>query len=385
VSKKRFDPDTPDPSSDDLCVVFAGGGSGGHIFPALAVAEQLLEQSPLTRVRFLHSRRPLDAVIMQQNGQSGEVIPAEPFGTRPQVLWRFVTHWGRAVRTARGVLRGCRREAEQVVVVTVGGFVAAPVARAARAEGLPVVLINLDAVPGKANRMIGRRATMACTTSDYRCPASWRRVRPLVRTAAVTNMPVSACRAQLGLDREMPTLFITGASQGARSVNQFMRAFVESHPEALEGWQVLHQTGAYAVESVEDSYRSAGIRARVVEFVDDMASAWRAADLALCRAGANTVAEVWANRVPALFMPYPYHRDEHQRHNAEPLVAAGAAEMCTDHVDAQQNVGDAGQKLARLLGEGAIRESMRHKAERLGPADGAGAIAEGILSMVRGV
>jgi UDP-N-acetylglucosamine--N-acetylmuramyl-(pentapeptide) pyrophosphoryl-undecaprenol N-acetylglucosamine transferase len=370
-------------SSDDLCVIFAGGGSGGHIFPALAIGEQLVERSPQTQVRFLHSRRPLDSVIMQQNGQEGIVIPAEPFGTRPLAFWRFATHWGRAVREARRVIRESRRGAGEVFLVTVGGFVAAPAAQAARAEGVPVMLINLDAVPGKANRMIGRRAIHAWTTADYQCPSSWERVRPLVRTGAVSNLPTSACRAEFGLDMETPTLFITGASQGARSINQFMRAFVASHAEALEGWQVLHQCGAYASGGVEGAYREAGVRACVVEFVDDMASAWRAADLTVCRAGANTVAEVWANRVPALFLPYPYHRDEHQRHNAEPLIQAGAAIVCRDHVDANANLRESGERLVGLLRDDASRARLAEASESLGPADGASAIAESILSRAR--
>lgn len=342
-----------------------------------------MERSPQTRVRFLHSRRPLDSVIMQQNGQVGEVIPAEPFGTRPLVLWRFLTHWGRAVREARRVLRECKREAERVIVVTVGGFVAAPVAQAARAERVSVVLINLDAVPGKANRMIARRALRSWTTSDYKCPPSWERVRPLVRATAVSNLPRSACRAEFGLDMETPTLFVTGASQGARSINQFMRAFVAEHPDVLRGWQVLHQSGAYASEGVEASYRDAGIVARVVDFVDNMASAWRASDLVLCRAGANTVAEAWANRVPAVFLPYPYHRDEHQRHNAQPLVDAGAAIVCRDQVDSQANLREAGERLRELIGDAGRRDRMRGALEGLGPADGASTIAEAILSLTR--
>lgn len=355
------------------CVIFAGGGTGGHIFPGVAIAEQLEQFVPGCDLHFVCSARPGDSAMLQATGRGFTAIPAQPFGVRPRILLRFLGSWGASVRAVRGLL--CERRAQgPVVLAAMGGFVAAPAAQAARAEGVPVVLVNLDAVPGRANRWIARHARRVLTAAAV--PGSdWEYVRPIIRQSALAPGDQATCRRHFNLDPLRPTLLVTGASLGARTVNDFMTAWVERHSGLLSGWQVIHQTGHGEHHSLRDAYARAGVPAMVVPFLDAMGAAWGAADLAVSRSGAGSVAEAWANRVPTLFMPYPHHKDEHQRLNALPLADLGAAVIERDLIDPAANLATAGETLAALMQEPVRRGSMRQRLADHGPPDGAGVVA----------
>jgi len=375
----------------DLGVIFAGGGTGGHIYPGLAIAERLLARADGTEVRFLCSQRPIDTQILRQAGVAFEPIPARELILRPHALLRLARDWGPSVRAARQAIRSMTRRANRVVVVALGGFVSAPVAHAARAEGAPVILVNLDAAPGKANRFVARRAdaTFTAAASPEAEARGWTRTPPIVRSGAVGGDDPADCRLRLGLRPDVPTLLITGASQGARSVNEAVVAFAERHAEALEGWQIFHQTGggtdtrgAPTSQRVAEAYKRLGLHGRVVAFCEDMGAAWGAADVAISRAGAGSVGEAWANATPTIFLPYPHHRDEHQRRNAEPLVNAGGALLVQDTLEASQTAEALAEALLPLLAHHRQQARMRASLRSLGPADGAERIAEAILGRV---
>lgn len=381
----------------DGVIVFAGGGTGGHLYPGIAVAEEIRARAGLagrvTKCMFVCSDRPLDAEILGKAGEEFIASPAKPLAMRPRGLARFLRTWGRAVRDARAVLRSAKQHAgdERVVVVAMGGFVAAPVAQAARVEKVPVVLVNLDAVPGKANRLVAwlaQRATFGSvvTTIPVKGPvgASWPTVGPIVREAARATGGQRACRERLALHADVPVLMVTGGSQGAKSINTMMTALAASERELFSGWQVLHQCGKGEVDAVRNGYIESGMsasRVMVREFSDRMGDWWGAADVAVSRAGAGSVAEAWANRVATVFLPYPFHKDEHQRWNAEPLERAGAALLAKDHVDAAKNVKAGGELIARLMRDDAARESMQEALGRLGPSDGAAEVASRVMEI----
>lgn len=375
---------------DNLRVVFAGGGTGGHLYPALAIAEQLADRmtggGEQVESVFYCSTRPLDARILTEEGAAFVAIPARPFSLRPVELASFVRTWSGIVRRSR---RQLRQEAEQgrVVVVSMGGFVSAPVVAAARKERLPVVLVNLDATPGRANKWVAKRSGVVLTAAEVDGFPKWKRVRPIVRWAAIADGDRPFCRRELGLDPAANTLVVTGASQGARTINRLMMELIEQKRGAFEGWQVIHQCGPVATakdtldeRAIAAGYEKAGIRALVKPLFREMGRVFGAADLAIGRCGAGTVADAWANRVPSVFMPYPYHKDQHQRLNALPLETAGCAVIVQDRIDASANVADAGEVLLGLMADGSKRESMRDKLRELGPADGAGAVADAILA-----
>jgi UDP-N-acetylglucosamine--N-acetylmuramyl-(pentapeptide) pyrophosphoryl-undecaprenol N-acetylglucosamine transferase len=361
-------------------VVFAGGGTGGHIFPMLAVLEELRVRAPGVRAVFLCSTRQIDERILSAAEVEFVPIPAAPLSVRPAGLARFVSSWGGAVRAARAQLRRVRAEGGPVRVLSTGGFVSAPVAQAARAEGVPIVLLNQDSPPGKANHWIARHAGRVFSTAAVE-GRGWERIGPVVRRAAVAPGDAGECRAGLGLDPARPVLFVTGASQGARSVNEFAAALVRAHGGELRagGWQVVHQTGAEDNGAWRAAYDEQRVPAVVETFFDAMGACWGAADLAVSRAGAGSVAEAWANRVPTVFLPYPYHRDQHQRFNAAPLERAGGAVIVEDLIDPARNLGEAGERVMAIVRDGAARRAMRAGLGSLGPVDGAARLAAALL------
>jgi UDP-N-acetylglucosamine--N-acetylmuramyl-(pentapeptide) pyrophosphoryl-undecaprenol N-acetylglucosamine transferase len=240
-------------------------------------------------------------------------------------------------------------------------------------------MVNLDAVPGRANRWIARSAAKVLTAAQIQGTgfASWKPIRPIVRRAATATLSAAACRSHFGLKPEQKTLLVTGASLGAKSVNEFMAAFVAANASMLlsGGWQVIHQTGKGFDEHMRDVYKGVGIEAFVSSFIDDMGLAWGAADVAVSRAGAGSVAEAWCNRVPTLFMPYPHHADQHQKFNARVLVEGQGAAIVEDLIDADKNLKRAGVDLVRLLQDAEWRAAMKQRLRDLPPPDGARAVA----------
>jgi UDP-N-acetylglucosamine--N-acetylmuramyl-(pentapeptide) pyrophosphoryl-undecaprenol N-acetylglucosamine transferase len=379
-----------------LTFIFAGGGTGGHLYPALAIWQELQAMRPgEVEARFLCSSRPVDREVLTPEGVAFTPLPAQYPGLQPRQLWRFISNWPASVRIARRVIAEARGPgaggSRAVHMVTLGGFVAAPAVQAARVERVGVTLVNIDAVPGKANRWIaGRIATMRDARSGgayeaFSTVASkefprWTTVPPVVRREVSQVHDAVAARAELGIAPGLKVLLVTGGSLGAKSLNDLLVLISGDggHRAALAGWHVLHQTGTDAEAArVAEAYRQAGVPATVAGLTRALPVWWAAADVAMSRAGAGAVAEAWATKTPTLFAPYPYHADEHQKFNAQQLVAAGAAVLAKDLVEAEANVqGELGQILLRLLRDGQARETLAIRARRLGPADGARRIAE---------
>ena len=356
------------------CVVMAGGGTGGHISPGLAIAERIGEIDPAAQVVFACSGRRIDADMLVQAGANFHPIPAESPSLEPRRLLRYLRAWWPARRSVRELFDG----RPVTCVVSLGGFVTPPVVAEAVRRRVPVLLVNLDATPGRANRWVARRATE--TVSAVPVPgrpgfASSVVGMPIRRTAIAPSSP-EACREELGLDPGSPVLLVTGASQGAQTINGMMQALVRASAGAFEHWQVLHLCGAAgAASELVHAYREAGVRAAVLPFLHRMGLAWGAAELAVSRAGANSVAEAQANHVPTIFVPYPWHKDLHQRENAQPLVDAGGAEMALDAMDIQRNVATIGARVLALMGDAGCRQSMRQALQLRDGGDAAARIA----------
>jgi UDP-N-acetylglucosamine--N-acetylmuramyl-(pentapeptide) pyrophosphoryl-undecaprenol N-acetylglucosamine transferase len=365
-------------------VLFAGGGTGGHLSPGIATAEALdalaAGAARVPRV-FACSHRSIDALMLNEAGEKFVPLDAAPFGANPRAALRFARGWIRAKREASGLLDRFGVGA----VLSLGGFVAAPVVSAASRRGVPVLLLNLDAVPGKANRLMARRCAQIVSTCDTPSLPRFSRCRvPMpLRRSTLAPGDAAACRASLGLDPAMRTLVVTGASQGSQSLNDLMAAIVRHHRAWLDGWQVYHIAGHGRTGTLEATYREAGVPARVVEFESVMGRAWGAADLAISRAGANSVAEVAANAVPAVFFPYPFHHDQHQRDNAQPLAELRGASVLEDKVDAAANLGAHAAALESLFTSDAARQTMRESLLRHRPENGATVVARMLLDIIR--
>lgn len=370
---------------EPITLICAGGGTGGHIYPAIAIAERLVEiaDRPI-RLVFLCSRRDVDARVLAGEQLAKppaivEPIPAHPFSVRPKGLVRLAWHWGACVRTARAHIKRARREGPAHVLYT-GGFVSAPVVRAAVAERCAGTLINLDAIPGKANRFVARhlRPDDRLTAIPVMGDATWRNVGPVVRRAAIAPASQSECRTRLGLDPSLQTLVVMGGSLGAESICTLAARLAEDHAEALEGWQIFAITGRDKPPPKIEKVPLVS-----VEYLSEIGLAWGAADLALSRAGAGSVAEAARNRVPTVFFPYPGHKDQHQAANARVLAEAGGARITQDHRDAGLTLRDAGPMLTALLRDDAELASMRAALAVVGSGDGAEEAARHILNQVQ--
>jgi UDP-N-acetylglucosamine--N-acetylmuramyl-(pentapeptide) pyrophosphoryl-undecaprenol N-acetylglucosamine transferase len=361
-------------------ILLAGGGSGGHISPGIAIAEALRELEPSCRPMFLCSERAIDATMLSATDERFLTLPAVPFS------WRGIRRFSRMFQVSRAQAREVLARESVGCVAALGGFVAAPVALAAKDMKVPCFLINLDDPPGKANKAIAKVATQVLSAIDVRSEKkfAYTRIGFPVRSKSIAPGGEAICKSQLGVDLTKPVLLVTGASQGSASLNQLMLAMLRQHAAALKDWTAIHLCGEGEIrEDLEKAYRAAGVEAVVKPFVHEMGSMWGAAALALTRSGANSVAEAAVNGVPSVFLPYPYHKDQHQRRNAEPLAALGGAVVCTDHVDAAANLREAGQVLVELLGNRGKLDAMRAALESHRPMPAAREIASMLLAACR--
>jgi len=364
--------------------LFAGGGTGGHIYPALAIIEQLRLSMPEVDVSILCSTRSVDDEILSKHDVDYDAIPAMPASTKPRGMIRFIKSWNPSISKTQEHIRRLNETNDEVILVAMGGFVAAPAAKAGHKERVPVVLVNLDAVPGKANVLIGKRATAIYSAAQIKGFKSWKRVRPIVRQSTLSTQSKGESRREFDLDEAKNTLLITGGSQGASSINDFVEQMIIQHPDSFSGWQVIHQVGSKITDegigSLRALYAKSGINAWTERYIDSMGDALNAADLGIARCGAGSVAECWASKLPVVFFPYPYHKDEHQRHNATILSKAGAACILTDHVDAHQNLKSHHKELTRLLQDQTSRSQILQAFEELSTPDGAAVIAKSLMS-----
>lgn len=362
--------------SKPIGVVLAGGGTGGHIHPNLAVAHELERREPgAFRFCFVVSDRSIDDRVLSSATIAGEPVQrvvshAKPLAMKPIGLLRFAMCWGNGVRAGREAIRSLRSACDRVVMLATGGFVSAPAVMGARAEGVERIVVNLDAVPGKANRMASRFASETLSVG--------RELRPIVGERWSRLPSPAKARIGFGLDADVPTLLITGGSQGARSVNRFIIEHMRSLDDRA-AWQIVHQTGDGEQEACAAAWTDLGVRAFVAPYIDGMERAFAAADAVVCRGGAGAVADLWASGRPAVILPYPYHRDQHQARNAEPLVKAGGAMVVEDLIDPGRNAAAHGEAIRRLLDDGA-RQAMAKAMVSLGPADGALQLAERVLA-----
>lgn len=367
-------------------VLFAGGGTGGHIYPNVAIAERLHDagrsgEVPVA-VHFLVSDRPGDSQTMHKLGlafTTSGVRPLPPM-RKPWRAVGFVLAWRRAIADATALLR----EHDVRAVVATGGFVSGPALVAARRLGIARAMVNLDAVPGKANAHLRRECSTVFSAYATDVLPNAEVVGFPLRRISIGEGDRAEARRRLGLDPERPVLFVTGATHGAESLIRAMMAIVGDPARAagLATWQVFHQCGGFDPGELQTAYDRAGVRATVVAYCDRMGDAWHAADVAVSRAGAGSVAEAWANATPTIFAPNPYHADGHQRANAKPLLDAGGAVIVADRIDPAQNLAPLGGAIADLVGDPTRRAAMRERLVATRPPDGAAAVAAWITDAV---
>ena len=356
-------------------VAVACGGTGGHLFPGLAVGEELVRRG--CDVTLLISQKEIDQVAAgNANGMAVETLPA--VGLVRGNLFGFIKGFRESRRRARALFE----KRPPAAVLAMGGFTSAPPIFAAKSFRAATFLHESNAVPGRANRLLARFVSAAFVGFSSCAP----RLRQ--RRVIVTGTPVrpqfirggaEAARTALGLHSQRETLLVMGGSQGASSINELvMRCLTDLHQDLPE-LQFLHLTGAGDVERVSAAYRTAGLRAVVRPFLTEMELALNAATIAISRSGASSLAELAAMRVPAILIPYPFATDNHQFHNARALVETGAARMLGDERATPGNLTRTVHELITNAGE--RRRLAAALAEWHAPG-AAARIAEAVLAKV---
>jgi UDP-N-acetylglucosamine--N-acetylmuramyl-(pentapeptide) pyrophosphoryl-undecaprenol N-acetylglucosamine transferase len=360
-------------SEKNLKVAIAGGGTGGHIIPALAIADEL-RTAHGAEVLFIGSPRGLESRLVPQAGYPLELISVGQLKnvslmTRARTLLDLPLGVIRCMQ----LLRGFRPQA----VVGVGGYASGPAMGAAILLGIPTLAFEPNAAPGLANRLIGKRVTAAAVNF---APAV-----KYFRHAQVTGIPVRAEFFRLAPRSagEPPHLLVFGGSQGARMLNTVMPQIAASLLAGVQGLTILHQAGARHAEATLTAYQASGAspdRWQVHAFLDDMARRFEAADLVLSRSGASTVAEEMAAGKPALLVPFPGAADDHQRKNAEVMASAGAASLL---IEAGMTPESLLASLTAMLGDRAALRAMGERARVLAHPDAAAEIALMAKNLIR--
>lgn len=354
-------------------ILFAGGGTGGHLFPALAVADELRRRYPGAEIGFIGAKRGLEQRLVPRAG-----YPLRSLGLAGIKGRGFVGRGLAAAAAGWAVLRclSWLQRTRPDLVVGVGGYASGPAVLAATILRLKTMVMEQNHFPGATNRWLAPRVDAVCVPS--------RAARERMGRGIVTGNPVRPAFTAIGEPPlgEVPSVLVFGGSRGARSINEAMIGAAGALAAASEPPAIVHQTGPDDVVRVQEVYRDyPDGRSRVVEFIDDMPERLAAADLVVCRAGASTLSELAAAGRASILVPYPYAADDHQRHNAETMRDAGAAELL---LDAEL---DGPRLAAALLGLAGDRErlaQMGAAARRLGRPEATAAIADVAERLIAG-
>ena len=420
--------------------IFAGGGSGGHLYPGLAVAQALSDLDNHADILFLTTERAIDDKILNPSAWRHLAQPVAPMPRNP-------TRWPDFYRRWRASLRICRHligEKNIAAVLALGGYASGPMTAVASRAAVPIAMLNPDAVPGRANRFARKRADRIFLqwqdsrrhfgSAASRCLVTGCPIRediarlscdqPSVHTPALTantlpeqligsdhnlcpGHPMSKSHDDalqlFDLSPDRRVLLIVGGSQGGHNLNAAVMQCLTGQPphssdvpacqcsanpnatNALaqtisRDWQLLHLTGDRDQSSVDTQCRQAQLPATVLPFTDRMDAALTVADLVIARSGASTLAELTSVGLPAILLPYPFHRDQHQLKNARILANAGAAEIVIDQCDPCLTAEQLGKALISCI-IGQRVDKMAHAAAALGQPDAARTVARELLDM----
>jgi UDP-N-acetylglucosamine--N-acetylmuramyl-(pentapeptide) pyrophosphoryl-undecaprenol N-acetylglucosamine transferase len=359
-------------------VVFAGGGTGGHLFPGIALAEEFTRRNPGCRVVFVSSGRPLEERVLAETGFEKYRIPVEGIkGRRGMAKLKTAVRLPFSLFYAMALLVRVRPD----VVIGMGGYSAGPVVLAAWMLGRRRVICEQNRLPGMTNRILARFAqriyvsfpdTFANAPADKTVLAGNPVRRRIVEALSTKETKTAFTKHENGRF----TVLVLGGSQGAKGINRAVTGALD-HLAEKETYHFIHQTGEHDVQAVAAAYAEKNFSAVVASFFADMAALYRQADLVICRSGATTVAEIAVAGKAAVFVPFPHATDDHQRHNAVDLVGAGAAEMILEN---DLNAEELAEKIVFYRQHPAALTAMQTAMKGFGRPDAAKKIVDDIVS-----
>lgn len=364
-------------------LLVAGGGTGGHLFPGIAVAEEFLARDPANEVLFVGTERGVEAKLLPKLGYRLELIAAA--GVRGKSLFG-------QLKGVAGLLYGYSqsrkilKEFKPDLVLGVGGYASAPVILAARGMLIPRFVHEQNAIPGMTNKLLSRIAEQAFISLEesrkfFPEDTTLLTGNPLRKQilAEVATPPLANGGSESG-EQEGFHLLVFGGSLGAHSINMTLAAAAPLLLKLDGKLTVTHQTGEKDFEEVAAAYRAAGVQAKVAPFIDNMAAEYRIADLIICRAGATTIAEVTACGKPCIFIPFPHAVDDHQRKNAEALLKCSAGFMMLEReLTAESLV----QQIAELVSDPVLRRDTGLNARGIARIDAAKIIVDEMVKSLQ--
>jgi UDP-N-acetylglucosamine--N-acetylmuramyl-(pentapeptide) pyrophosphoryl-undecaprenol N-acetylglucosamine transferase len=326
-------------------LVIAGGGTGGHLFPGIAVAEEFLARNNDNEVLFVGTERGIEARVVPAAGYRLELVSAAGIrgkGILSQIKGALMILYGYS--QSRIILKEFRPD----LVLGVGGYASLPIVLASRGMLIPRFIHEQNAIPGMTNKLLARFADKVFITLEesakyFPKEKAFLTGNPLRRQILAQAAQVVAGEPRSG-GKGRFRLLIIGGSQGARAINLAMMAAIPFLERIKDKLEIVHQTGTKDAEEVAEAYRRHGFDGAALPFIDDMARAYQRADLVICRAGATTIAEVTATGKACIFIPFPHAVDDHQRRNAEALLKKQACFMLLE-------VELSGERLAGMISE----------------------------------
>tara|TARA_R110002073_G_scaffold336104_2_gene530368 strand:+ start:21588 stop:22685 length:1098 start_codon:yes stop_codon:yes gene_type:complete len=329
-------------------LLIAGGGTGGHLFPGVAVAEELLARDPEAQLLFVGTARGIEARVVPELGWDIELIKVSGLKTVG------------ALGAVRGALRipGSLLQSRRVIkkfkpdaVIGVGGYASGPVVLTARLMGIKTAILEQNSIPGLTNRILGKFARKIFLSFAH-SESFFSAKKSVLVGNPIRKQILGSLQNQAKAHKGPLRLFIFGGSQGAKAVNEMCcQAAVILAKQGLAP-SIVHQTGTATLEATRAMYKEAGIEADCRAFITDMAEEYRAADVIVARSGATTIAELGIVGKPAILVPYPFAANNHQELNADEMVKAGAALMLK-----QEGAKD-GERMAALVG-GLMRDKTK--------------------------
>lgn len=357
-------------------VLIAAGGTGGHIYPGIAVANELMRRQPKAEVRFVGTARGLENKLVPRAGFQLSLIESEGLkNVGIAARLRGLLILPHSFRAAHRLIR----EFQPNVVVGAGGYVSGPVVLTAALMRVPTMVMESNALPGWTNRTLARFVRKAAVSFEAALPY-------FRGKGVVTGNPVRREFFEIPqrVRRDWSfSILVFGGSQGARAINEAMVAALPRLESLRDRLKITHQTGETDFEKINAAYTEAGWSEQldVRTYIDDMVASFAAADLVICRAGATTTAELTAAGKAAIMIPFPFAADDHQRKNAEALEAAGAARMILQQDLSGESLAEGLQTLIR---DGGKLSEMEEASRRLARSDAAAAAVDLIEGLARG-
>jgi UDP-N-acetylglucosamine--N-acetylmuramyl-(pentapeptide) pyrophosphoryl-undecaprenol N-acetylglucosamine transferase len=355
-------------------MMVAGGGTGGHVFPGIALAEEVVGRHPENDVVFVGTSRGLEARVVPEAGFPIELIEVK--GLKGKGPVKLVANLALLPRAFFQCLRILRRW-QPDVVVGVGGYASGPIVLAAWMLRIPTAVQEQNAVAGFTNRMLGKFVGAAFTAFPE--AGSYFATRKVYQLGNPIRRELMDNYMRPSIEHDRMRVLVFGGSQGAHALNMRMIETLPHLADLRDRVEIVHQTGALDREQVEAGYRACGFAPDVREFIDDMSQAYARADLVVCRAGATTLAELTVCKKPAILIPFPAAADNHQVRNAQSLVDAGAAVM----IEERELTGELlASEIRAILTQPERHERMARAAGRLGAPQAAQEIADVCAQLV---